>query len=186
MRLRLNLSSKPFDPHCVGIKRFIGFKNETDLSASSGIDAFCRDINSDFLFWWNIDKQICAVGNLWGAWQGIILGIILQQKTQSILKSIVSLSLKTSLSPAIFQSNTNVGADPWGSLVHARLLGRWRYRRILQTSDSRAHLQALHIPWGGPVEGKYLYVALSAFASTSNLQETGKSPHRKLRWWTES
>lgn len=40
MRQRLNRSSEPFDPHCVGIKRFIGFKNESDLSTSSSIDAF--------------------------------------------------------------------------------------------------------------------------------------------------
>lgn len=74
-------------------------------------------------------------------------------------------------SPPIVWSDTNVGADPWGGLVNSSLhfLIRRRFWHVFQTTDGRTNLQALHSPWHGPVEGKYLYLPLRSFSSASHL-----------------
>lgn len=76
-----------------------------------------------------------------------------------------------SVSPPIVWSNANVGTDSRRGSVNASLhvLIRRRFWHIFQASDSSADLQALHSPWHGPVEGKYLYLPLRTFSSTRHL-----------------
>lgn len=179
------------------------FENETVIFAKVAILMLRWGIIADISLWWNTYKQIYTARNA-----RIIEPMILKQKMSGVcarsctstLISYVDLILHQisrlllTRSPAVIQANADVGAHRRGSSVTSglRLLRRRRQRHIFKTSDRRIHLQTLHSPRHGPVEGKYLYLSLGTFSSTSHLQE-GKEldwrrsrPCVKLHRWAES